>query len=517
MGGLLADSMGEVPDGFEVPQAKVAKPRPSAALVATRDGERGAEILFCHRVSTMPSFPDFWAFPGGGVKRFDTEAAERLPHLSGNEEGAALAALMREMAEEVAWAPSGRGLVTIDEITRSAILDDGRIWVEAADAGEIPSNPSGFNIISVRTTPPLAPIRFENRFFHLHDAKAPNPILPSEGSEFDQCKWMRPQDVLDSWERCDMRIPPPQITLLRDIVDALNRNDGDMEAASMELAASPPTGEHRIEYAPTVELVPLPTSTLPPSTHTNCYLLGEPGGDVVVVDPAAKDDEAMSYLERRIRIHEELGGRVVATIFTHRHPDHIGDLGMISKIYQAPIWATTETHAVIPDCDSDRILVEGDEFTLGKRTWKVLETPGHCPGHICLSSDVGVVSGDLAVVVGTILVPSGEGDMDDYLSSLKRVRDLDPPLLFPGHGPLSPTPRRLLDRYLKHRQARHARVLEAVLGGTSNLHEIANLAYADTPDAHPILKVDQTISHLKSHQKAGDIRSGEGGWHPSTR
>ena len=63
-----------------------------------------------------------------------------------------------------------------------------------------------------------------------------------------------------------------------------------------------------------------------------------------------------------------------------------------------------------------------------------------------------VVSGDLAVMVGTILVPSSDGDMDDYLASLERVRDLDAPLLLPAHGPLSPVPEKLLNRYISHRR-----------------------------------------------------------------
>ncbi|PXF22832.1 MAG: MBL fold hydrolase, partial [Methanobacteriota archaeon] len=126
-----------------------------------------------------------------------------------------------------------------------------------------------------------------------------------------------------------------------------------------------------------------------------------------------------------------------------------------------------------------------------------------------------VVSGDLAVVVGTILVPSADGDMDDYLASLGRIRDLSPPMLFPAHGPLSPTPEKLLEHYISHRRARHLRVLEAVNSGLTSLAEISESAYADTSGAHPILKLDQTLSHLKSHEIAGDVRETVSGWEPA--
>ena len=114
--------MSEVPEGFVMPEMADPRIRPAASLVITRDGDNGAEILFCHRVSQMPSFPDFWAFPGGGVTRFDHVAAEELSQLSADEDGAALAALMREMVEEVGWTNSDEGIVFTDDNVRDLSL-----------------------------------------------------------------------------------------------------------------------------------------------------------------------------------------------------------------------------------------------------------------------------------------------------------------------------------------------------------------------------------------------------------
>ena len=318
--------------------------------------------------------------------------------------------------------------------------------------------------------------------------------------------------ALDAWNNSEMRIPPPQITLLRDMISSLEKSGGDIESATSTMSENPPHGEHRIEFAPSVECVPLPTHTLPPATHTNCYIIGDMDGDLVVVDPAAKSEDGLAYLERRIRAAQSRGSKVIATIF----PDHIGDLARISEIYQAPIWATAETHTVIPSCNTDKVLEEGDSFTLSGRTWNVLQTPGHCPGHICLSSEVGIISGDMAVMVGTILVPPSDGDMGAYLSSLERLRDLNPPILLPAHGPLCPVPEKLLNHYLTHRRARHDRVLDAVKNGISEITLIADYAYDDTPNAHPILKVDQTLSHLLAHQRAGDVEQINSAWKLAT-
>ena len=68
------------------------------------------EILLCHRVSEVPSFPDFWAFPGGGISRVDREVAEDNPSwFSEIQDRESLIALLREMLEEVGVAPDGSG------------------------------------------------------------------------------------------------------------------------------------------------------------------------------------------------------------------------------------------------------------------------------------------------------------------------------------------------------------------------------------------------------------------------
>jgi len=116
-------------------------------------------------------------------------------------------------------------------------------------------------------------------------------------------------------------------------------------------------------------------------------------------------------------------------------------------------------------------------------------------------------------MIGTILVPPNDGDMAQYIASLEKIRDLKPPMLFPSHGPLSPVPERLLNHYITHRKSRHARVLDAINNGINEISTIADYAYEDTPNAHPILKVDQTLSHLHTHERDGNVKQIQGNWH----
>jgi hypothetical protein len=67
-------------------------------------------------------------------------------------------------------------------------------------------------------------------------------------------------------------------------------------------------------------------------------------------------------------------------------------------------------------------------------------------------------------------------------------------------------PSRLLTHYIKHREKRHEAVFSAWKSGLRDIPEIAKMAYMDTPDAHPLLKLDQTQSHLKALRNEGRIQ-----------
>ena len=100
--------MAELPEGVELPTASIATPRPSAAVVLSRETQNGLEILLCHRVAEVPAFPDFWAFPGGGVSRVDRTAADAHPKwFAGRQDRVSLITLLREMVEEIGIADGG--------------------------------------------------------------------------------------------------------------------------------------------------------------------------------------------------------------------------------------------------------------------------------------------------------------------------------------------------------------------------------------------------------------------------
>jgi glyoxylase-like metal-dependent hydrolase (beta-lactamase superfamily II) len=267
-----------------------------------------------------------------------------------------------------------------------------------------------------------------------------------------------------------------------------------------DLAGKPPMGAHKIEFAPGVECLPIPTATLPPATHTNCFIIGQ-GDELLLVDPAIQDGEGQAIIVERLNELESNSKRIKSILYTHRHTDHIGDRARIKEIVDVEVLGTSETLAAI---GGGTVIREGDIIDLGDNLpWTVIETPGHCPGMVSLISKAGLLSADNVTMVGTILVPSADGDMHQYMNGLERLHALNPNLLFPSHGPVCAAPMRVLSRTLKHRKERHSKVLNAVNMGLNRLADIAMSAYKNVPDAPESLVLDQTLSHLRGLVKEG--------------
>ena len=98
----------------------------------TRQGDEGVEVLLGNRSESMPSFPGYWAFPGGGVSRVDTAASEVL--------GISIqhCAILREVVEELGLAPNEGQMIAVEDDFRSMVVEDKSNWFPLALDGDIP-------------------------------------------------------------------------------------------------------------------------------------------------------------------------------------------------------------------------------------------------------------------------------------------------------------------------------------------------------------------------------------------
>lgn len=214
-----------------------------------------------------------------------------------------------------------------------------------------------------------------------------------------------------------------------------------------------------------VERFSLSVPTRAPTGATSAYV--STGGDGIVIDPAARDDDLDAAVTE--------GVEHVAV--THHHPDHVGAVADYATEFDLTVWARYGREASFESATGiapDRTVKPGEQITRGV---SVVDTPGHAPEHTAFVLPDGLVTGDLAVAEGSVVVGAPEGDMRAYLTSLRRVHAANPERLYPGHGPVIDTPRATCARLIAHRRDRERAVRAAIEDGNRTLDEIVEAAY----------------------------------------
>lgn len=236
---------------------------------------------------------------------------------------------------------------------------------------------------------------------------------------------------------------------------------------------------------------------------TNTYLVGT-GRQRILVDTGEPDKpDYIKNLKQTLQEHKFV---VDSIILTHWHLDHVGGIkdvednvlnGKTVPLYKFK--RSTDEHGkeCPPNTKSSYTFVD-DEHVIKSEgaTLRLIYTPGHTDDHMVLylEEEGALFSADCILGEGTAVFD----DLHDYMLSLKKIVEMKPLKIYPGHGPVIEDPVDKINYYISHRQQRENQILECLSRENCAMTsmEIVKKVYADVGEhLHQPANVN-VINHL---------------------
>lgn len=177
----------------------------------------------------------------------------------------------------------------------------------------------------------------------------------------------------------------------------------------------------------------------------NCYVV-HCAGEAVIIDPGGTADDVISALEA-------VDAVAVAAVATHGHFDHIAGAAELAERLAIPVFmhpadagimAAANLHSFVTGYRKPIRVPRGvrdiGEFQgsipIGSHAVRVLETPGHTPGSICIIGSYWLISGDTLLADGPVASRLPGADAEKLTLSLALIAgEVDgAAILYPGHG-----------------------------------------------------------------------------------
>ena len=157
------------------------------------------------------------------------------------------------------------------------------------------------------------------------------------------------------------------------------------------------------------------------------YIMGD-SGEAAIVDPGWDVDELIETAEDM---------KITKIILTHFHFDHVQKTDELADRTKAEIYLyEDEFESLKKVVGSHKVhkLKDNDKIKVGKVKIKVIHTPGHTPGGMCLLVENKLITGDTLFVnaIGRTDLPGGNAPQ--LFESLQKLKKLDDKIeVYPGH------------------------------------------------------------------------------------
>ena len=241
---------------------------------------------------------------------------------------------------------------------------------------------------------------------------------------------------------------------------------------------------------------------------TNTYVIGET--DLVVVDPGPA---IPSHIDA---ILDCVGDRLRYIACTHTHPDHSPAASALAEATGAMLVGRTTADDRHQDLSfQPASQIEDDECITGEGwTLRAIRTPGHVDNHVCylLDEEGMVFAGDHIMNGSTVVIVPPGGNMAHYIASLRRLLDYDVKVVAPGHGELIPDCRGEVEKLVRHRLLREAKVFGALSDAAQSLDDLVVAVYDDVdPMMHEWAKLSLLAHLIKLEDERRTIKTVEAG------
>ena len=175
------------------------------------------------------------------------------------------------------------------------------------------------------------------------------------------------------------------------------------------------------------------------ASENNCNSFLIDGAKKILVDPGHR--HLFQHVKRGLAQIETTPEQIDVVLVTHGHPDH---LEMVGSFGPATLWAMSRidyefvmkyigSHMDFP---APAFFLQEGDLVIGDKTFRVILTPGHSPGSVCLywPEKKVLFTGDVVFSqsIGRTDLPGGSGKQ--LKESISRLAELDVEVLCPGHG-----------------------------------------------------------------------------------